>query len=91
MTGDETNDLIKSLHGHLKATEEMAIRTEANRWLGEAQAIAADLAEEELPEQAVEKRVDQVRELLSNIEETDNTEADERIQASLEVVEKIKK
>ena len=91
MTNNETSDLIENLHGHLEATEELAIRTGVNRWLGEAQAVAADLAEEEPPEQAVEKRVDQVLELLTHIDETDNPVADKHIQASLKTAEQIKK
>jgi hypothetical protein len=91
MTDSETNDLVRTLNAHLEATEELAIRTEANRWLGEAHAIATDLTDAQLASQTVEKRVGHIEELLSQIEETDNSEADEHIQASLEAAKKIKK
>lgn len=34
MTDRNTDALITNLRSHLEATEEFAIRTEANRWLG---------------------------------------------------------
>lgn len=91
MTDDEIDDLTQELYAHLKATEELAIRPEANRWLGEAQAVAMDLSTEGLPKQAVEKRVGQIIELLTQIEETDNQEADEHIESSLTVAAALKR
>jgi hypothetical protein len=91
MTDSNTDDLITNLRSHLEATEELAIRTEANRWLGEAHAVAVDLAEAQLSTQTTEKRVDQIEDLLHQIEEIDNSEADEHIRASLEITKKIKK
>ena len=91
MTDRNIDDLITTLRSHLEATEELAIRTKANRWLGEAHAVAADLGEAQLSTQTIEKRVNQIEHLLRQIEETDNAEADEHIRASLEIAKKIKK
>lgn len=90
MTDRNIDDLIMDLRSHLEATEELAIRTKANRWLGEAHAVAADLAEAQPSIQTIEKRVNQIEHLLRQIEETENEEADEHIRASLEIAKKIK-
>ena len=90
MTDCNIDDLIMKLRSHLEATEELAIRTKASRWLGEAHAVAADLAEAQLSPQTIEKRVNQIEHLLRQIEETENEEADEHIRASLEIAKKIK-
>ncbi len=68
---------ITELHSHLEATEELPLREEANRWIGEAQAVAADLVD--APDDVVARRIEHVRELLSHVEETGHPAADEHV------------
>ncbi|MFB6218522.1 MAG: hypothetical protein ABEH77_04980 [Halobacteriaceae archaeon] len=77
------DERIDALHDHLAATAERPVETRASRWLGEAEAVAAD-AREAPPEVAVE-RVARVRELLSNVEATGDDEADEHVAAAAEL------
>lgn len=72
-------DRLRALHDHLAATAERPVEREASRWLGEAEAVARDVADGEAPETAVEKRVRQVRDLLSEVEGTGDEQADEHV------------
>ncbi|MCU4926718.1 hypothetical protein OB905_12125 [Halobacteria archaeon AArc-dxtr1] len=76
---------VKQLHEHLVATRERPIEREANRWIGEADAIADDLVDariSNLDPPVIEKRIGHVAELLSNIEETGDSTADEHVEAA---------
>lgn len=84
------DELVEELYAHLEATEELSIRREASRWLGEAQAIARDLVEHDLSEDVIEKRVAQVEDLLDHVEETENPTADEHVTAALEATTAIR-
>jgi len=83
------SDLVADLHAHLEATAELPVETRANQWLGEAEAVAEDAMGPDVPESVVEKRVGQVRTLLSNVEETGSTEADDHVEAARELVDEI--
>lgn len=85
--GANRDELIAELYAHLEATEELPIRREASRWLGEAQAVARDLVEHDLSDDVIETRVTQVDELLAHVEETENDTADEHVTAALEATE----
>ena len=76
------HEQLRRLHDHLAATAERPVETGASRWLGEAEAVAADVADGEAPRSAIETRVRQVRELLSNVESTGDAEADEHLAAA---------
>lgn len=82
--------LAEDLHDHLQATETLAVETTASRWLGEAQAVAADAASG-VPDSVIETRVGQVRELLSNVERTGNDEADAHVEAARETAAEIQR
>ncbi|NHN61114.1 MULTISPECIES: hypothetical protein [Halorussus] len=89
---DESEDLrslVADLHAHLEATAELPVEARASQWLGEAEAVCEDAAGQDVPEAVVEKRVGQVRMLLSNVEETGSEAADERVVAARELVEEI--
>lgn len=86
---DETQALVRDLHDHLRATEERPLPEAANRWLGEAQAVAADAVGTEVPVAVVTKRVGQVAHLLSHVEETGDDEADEHVAAARDLAERI--
>jgi len=82
-------DRLRALHDHLAATAERPVEREASRWLGEAEAVAADIAHGDAPESVVEKRVGQVRHLLAHVEETGDAEADEHVREAKRLVETI--
>jgi hypothetical protein len=89
MTDPDIHTLVDDLHSHLGATEELDIDRRANRWIGEAEAVAEDVVGRDVSEQVVEKRVAQIEDLLRNIEETENQEADEHVDVALEIAERI--
>lgn len=82
-------DAVSELHAHLAATGELPIDREANRWLGEAEAVAADLVGADVPRTVVESRVGDVRELLSHVSETGQPDADDHVAAAIRVADAI--
>lgn len=92
-TGDpaamDREELAAALHAHLAATEELAIDPTANRWLGEAQAAAADVADGIAPDAVVTKRAGQVERLLENAGDLDNADAARCVDAALAVAREI--
>ena len=82
---EDVDDRLRALHDHLASTAELPVETDASRWLGEAEAVAADVADSDAPRSAVVTRVGQVRELLSHVDDTGSEEADEHVEAALEL------
>lgn len=76
------DDRLRDLHAHLVATEELPVRPAASPWLGEAEAVAADLVDADLPPAVVRERVAHVRRLLSAVETTGHAEADDHVAAA---------
>ncbi|MFC7081558.1 hypothetical protein [Halorussus caseinilyticus] len=92
MTATDDADLpslVADLHDHLEATAELPVETRASQWLGEAEAVCEDATGPNVPEAVVQKRVEQVRMLLSNVKETGNEAADEHVAAARELVAEI--
>lgn len=86
---DDVAELLASLDNHLAATEELPLEEEANRWLGEAHAIATDVAEGDVSDETLVERVETVLELLSNVDGTGHDEADEHVAAARRAGERI--
>lgn len=86
---DDRQELAADLLAHLEATEELPLPDRTHRWLGEAQAAAADAVGEDVPKAVVRKRAEQVRELLNHVEVTGDQEADEHVEAAREVAVRI--
>lgn len=84
----ELDSLVESLHSHLEATQELPVETTASRWIGEAEAVVADVVGG-APEAAIEKRVGQARHLLENVDGTGDSEADDHVERARELVERI--
>lgn len=76
-------ELVAALHDHLEATAQLPIDATTNRWLGEAEAAAADIADGPAPDSVVEKRAGQVRHLLENAGTPENEQAREHATAAL--------
>jgi hypothetical protein len=66
------------LHEHLAATAELPVERTASRLLGEAEAVADDLRTADSDVQA--ERAAVVLELLEEVEETGNDEADGHVE-----------
>lgn len=82
---DAERERATQMHDHLAATAELPVERTASRWLGEAEAVAADAASEGASETVVRKRASQVVDLLSHVEETGHEEADEHVEAAREL------
>ncbi|SFR99498.1 hypothetical protein SAMN05216559_2218 [Halomicrobium zhouii] len=80
---DDAGDLA-ALHDHLAATGELPVERSASRWLGEAEALAADLRESDLPADVVADRLATIEKLLGEVEETGDERADEHVAAARE-------
>ncbi|ADJ15675.1 hypothetical protein [Halalkalicoccus jeotgali] len=77
--GPDDRELADRLYRELEATEDLPIDRVANRWLGEAQAVASEIRGDVTPTVRREGATD-VLELLEAIEGTDNERADERVE-----------
>lgn len=87
--GDPTVDsLLTDLHAHLKATGELPVDTRASQWLGEAEAVVADVAHG-APDEARQRRVRQARDLLENVNETGHPEADDHVAAARDLADRL--
>lgn len=93
MTGSDADPALRrladDLHARLAATAELPVETEAGRWLGEAEAVAADAAGADVPEAVVEKRAEQVRRLLAEVDATGHPDADEHVAAARDLAAEI--
>lgn len=82
--------LLADLEGHLAATEELPVDPAAGRWIGEAQAVAADLTRGDPPSRAVvARRVGHVRDLLAAMGDPGNDRTRERVAAARSVADRI--
>jgi hypothetical protein len=79
MSEDDVPALLTALANHLAATAESPMRPGVTHWVAEADAVASDVADAELPADVVRERVGHVRELLSHVEETGDEKADEHV------------
>jgi len=77
-----TDDRLRELHDHLAATGELPVERSASHYLGEAEAVVADALKPGTDDEVVQKRVEQARELLSNVEGTGDERADEHVEAA---------
>jgi hypothetical protein len=75
-------DRLRELHDHLEATGELPVETTASRYLGEAEAVVADASKPGTSQDVVVSRVEQARDLLSNVDGTGDERADEHVAAA---------
>ena len=87
--GTDRDERLSTLHAHLEATAERPVERDAARWLGEAEAVAADVADGDAPERAVETRLEQVRDLLAHVDTTGDDEADRHLQAARDLLDRL--
>ena len=84
---DDRQSLVAELHEQLEATAERPVEREASRWLGEAEAVAADAVH--APPDATALRLEQVEHLLSEVDETGDSKADEHVRRARELLERL--
>ena len=82
-----TDDRLQTLHEHLAETGERPVERTASRWLGEAEAVTADIAEGDLSEDVLTERLSTVDHILSNVDGTGDTDADDHVEAAREIVD----
>lgn len=80
-TPDQPLDVVTAIHDHLAATAELPVDPNASTYIGEAAAVAADAraAMRDGYHEAASTRVEQVRDLLSHVDDTGNETADEHV------------
>lgn len=86
--GINASGLAAELHRELAATEDLPIERTANRWIGEAQAVAREVRDVSSEEVRREGARDVVR-LLSEVDGTENERADERVERARELAERL--
>ena len=92
MTRKKLESEVRQLYEHLAATRERPIEREASRWIGEADAITDDLVGPEIADLdpgVIHNRIEHVAELLSNIEGTGDSTADEHVEAARDLANMI--
>jgi hypothetical protein len=82
-------DRLTDLADHLTATAERPVETRASRYLGEAEAVARDLADSDADREVVATRIGHVRDLLDPVEETDDPAADDHVAAASRLADEI--
>jgi len=80
---------VTALHEHLAATEERPVEREAGWRLGEAQALAAEIAGGGVDQATVVRRADEIRTLLAEIDGTGDRDADDHVAAARELAIRI--
>ena len=73
---------IDELYEELAATGERPVERSASRWLGEAEAIAGDIAQSKLGPAVRRERLAKVEELLGHVETTGDQQADDHVDAA---------
>ena len=78
---------LRELYDHLAATAERPVERTASRWLGEAEAIAGDVAEGSMDASVRRERLENVEHLLDNVEATGDEAADEHVEQARALLE----
>ena len=81
---DETDP--QALHDELAATAERPVERSASRWLGEADAIAGDVAHGGMSDDVRRERLEQIEELLGHVDGTGDEQADDHVEAARDLV-----
>jgi hypothetical protein len=92
MAREKLKSEVRQLYEHLAATRERPIEREASRWIGEADAITDDLVGPEIADldlDVIQRRIGHVADLLSNIEGTGDSTADEHVESARDLANTI--
>jgi hypothetical protein len=83
------SDPATALHERLVATETLPVERDAGWRLGEAQALAADIATGDPDAAVVRERADEIQTLLAAIDGTGDETADEHVAAARELAARV--
>lgn len=86
---DERRAVVVELHDHLAATAERPIERTASRWIGEAEAIAADLVDAPNDPALVRDRVGHIASLLAEVEDTEDEIAADHVAAAVRLADRL--
>ena len=86
---DDVHDRATTVQDHLEATETLPLDPDANRWIGEAHAVAADAADPGASIAVVRRRMGEVVSLLENVESAGDPDADDRVAAAHELAREL--
>lgn len=86
---DERRTAVVELHEQLAATAARPIERTANRWIGEAEAVAADLVEAPNDPELVRKRTAHIASLLEEVDDTEDPTANEHVTAAAQLAERL--
>lgn len=78
---------LRDLYDHLARTAERPVERTASRWLGEAEAIADDIAHGEMDASVRRERLEKVEHLLDSVEQTGDEEADGHVEDARALVD----
>jgi hypothetical protein len=84
----ELGELLASVHDNLEATAELPVEAGASHYLGEAAALAADVADDDAPDEVVRARLGHVQDLLAAVESTGSAAADDHVAAAREAADR---
>jgi len=85
----DRSDIIFELHEELAATAERPVERTASRYIGEAEAIAADLINAPTDPELVRDRATHIISLLENAKETGDQAATERVETARTLATKL--
>ncbi|MCU4719228.1 hypothetical protein [Halapricum hydrolyticum] len=88
---DERRTAVVELHDHLAATAELPIERTANRWIGEAQAVAADLVDAPNDPELIRERTTHIAALLDEVEDTDDPTANEHVATAAQLADRLRR
>ncbi|WP_309484903.1 hypothetical protein [Halorhabdus salina] len=88
---DERRRAVEELHDHLAGTAERPLDRTANRWIGEAQALAADLRTAPDDPDLVRKRAADIASLLAEVDDIDDPTANDHLTAAAELADRLQK
>lgn len=86
---DERRAAVVELHDHLAATAERPIERTASRWIGEAEAIAADLVDAPNDPALVRERAGHIASLLAEVENIEDEVAAEHVAAAARLADRL--
>ena len=86
---DERRAAVVELHDHLAATAERPIERTASRWIGEAEAIAADLVDAPNDPALVRERAGHIASLLAEAENIEDEVAAEHVAAAARLADRL--
>lgn len=81
----DSRESLLELHDRLRAVLELPVERDASNWIGESEALVRDLVDRKASPAVRRQRLTTVRELLEEVEETGNPQANEHVAAAIRI------